>query len=117
MEIGLPTLENKKIKRKISQLVNGRVPAVSHYVIPSHHILICNSMVSVLMREETECFGNLRNEVIESMSEKEDQESFDVCGEKESEKIQINSLKAYILGELDISAFVCISGKKLTIGR
>lgn len=36
-------------------------------------------------------------EVIEYISEKEDQESFDGHGEKELEKIEINSLKEYLL--------------------
>lgn len=47
-------------------------------------------------------------EVIEPISEKEDKESFDGHREKETKKIQINSLK-----ELGISAFVCIPAKKL----
>ena len=50
-------------------------------------------------------------ELIESISEKEDQESFDDHGEKESKKIQIKSMKEYILCELGISALVCIPGK------
>lgn len=46
------------MNHKISQVVNGRTHADINYVTPPYYILI------ILMREQTECLGCLRNEDI-----------------------------------------------------